>query len=192
MKLQIESGWLDGFDRWPEVQHDWRHIATPAGESVMDSRGAYYLASMEKKGRGSKTFYIPGLKFPKPSRLEGKPSRLEGKPSKLEGEPDGLLKTTEILTQLPKSTRDRLFRLGKKPAKTVVTHMILEVCRDQYLTASQLADLFGRNRDYFMTTYISPMLSAGELEPKHPQESHPQQAYRAKIARDAEQPPRKH
>ena len=77
-------------------------------------------------------------------------------------------------------------KLGKKSPKTSVSHMILEVCRDQYLTASQLADLFGRNRDYFMTTYISPMLSAGELEPKHPQEKHPQQAYRARIERDAE------
>jgi len=141
---------------------------------------------LEKQGRGSKTFYLPGSKFPKPSDLEAKPSNLGAKPSNLAGEPEGLLKTTEILAQLPKNTRDRLFRLGKKPAKTVVTHMILEVCRDQYLTATQLADLFGRNRDYFMTTYISPMLSAGELEPKHPQENHPQQAYRAKIARDAE------
>jgi len=148
---------------------------------------------LEKKGRGSKTFYIPGSKFPKPDRLGGKPSKLEGKPSKLEdkpsklvGEPEGLLKTGEILAQLPENTRDKLSRLGKKPARTTVTHMIQEVCRNQYLTACQLADLFGRNRDYFMTTYISPMLSAGELEPKHAQEKHPQQAYRAKIARDAQ------
>ena len=144
------------------------------------------LGFLDKQGRGSKTFYIPGPKFPKPSNLEAKPSNLGSKPSNLGTEPEGLLKTTEILAQLPKKTRDRLLGLGKKSPKTSVSHMILDVCRDQYLTASQLADLFGRNRDYFMTTYISPMLSAGELEPKYPQENHPQQAYRANIARNAQ------
>jgi len=141
---------------------------------------------LDKKGRGSKTFYLPGLKFPKPDRLSGKPDRLGGKPDMLDGKPEELLAVPELLSQMPKRLRDMALGVGKRAKKEKLRYAVLSLCQWRELTASQLAGILRRNKTFLLGEHLKPMVVAEELRMKYPQESHPQQAYRANIPRENE------
>ncbi len=139
---------------------------------------------IERKGKGSKTFYVPGPKFSKPDDLSGKPDNLQGKPDNLEGESDKLLDIPELLSQMPKRLRDKVLHVGKKAPKENIRHAILALCQWKEMTTTQLAGVLRRNRRFLLNEHIKPMVDAGDLQTKYPQENHPQQAYRPRNAGD--------
>jgi ATP-dependent DNA helicase RecG len=146
---------------------------------------------LEKRGKGSKTYYLPGPKYPKPDNRSGKPDNLSGKPDNLSGKPDNLpekpdelLAVPELLSQMPKRLRDMVLGIGKKAPKENLRHAILALCQWKEMTAAQFAGILRRNRTFLLGEHIKPMVDAGDLQMKYPQENHPQQAYRAKIAEE--------
>ncbi|MCK5114380.1 MAG: putative DNA binding domain-containing protein [Phycisphaerae bacterium] len=138
---------------------------------------------LEKQGKGFKTFYLPGPKFPKPDNLEAKPDNLEAKPDNLETEPDELLEAPELLSQMPKKLRDMALHVGKKAPKENIRHAILALCQWKEMTVTQLAGILRRNRTFLLGEHIKQMVDTDELQMKYPQENHPHQAYQAKITR---------
>ena len=140
---------------------------------------------LEPQGGGPKTYYVPGSKFPKPDNLEAKPDNLEAKPDNLEAKPDELLVVPELLSQMPKKLRDMVLEIGKKTPKKNLRHAILAICQWKEMTAPHLAGILRRNRTFLLGEHLKPMVDAGELQMKYPQENHPLQAYRAKTVRNA-------
>lgn len=64
-----------------------------------------------------------------------------------------------------------------------VRALILELTTDRFLTLRQLAELLNRAEGTLQNHYLRGMLRSGELELRHPDPTHPQQAYRARGAR---------
>ena len=140
------------------------------------------LQLLEKRGKGSKTFYEAGPEFFKPSNLAEEPSNLAEEPSNLDLDPEELLEIRKILAQLPKQLKDRLAKLGRRAPKANLRNLILSLCLGRELTTAQLAILLDRNRDFLATYHIKPMVRSEELRMKYPQENHPHQAYIANIS----------
>jgi ATP-dependent DNA helicase RecG len=83
------------------------------------------------------------------------------------------------LLQIAAPVRD-----NKHSKKEIVRQIIQELCSGQYLSLQTLAELLGRNRDSIRNHYITPMLSEGLLELKHPElTNHPQQAYKTVLSK---------
>ena len=62
----------------------------------------------------------------------------------------------------------------------MLKELIIDVCAWRELKAEQIARLVGRNMDYLVTKYLSPMVEERDLEYTIPEvRNHPQQAYRA-------------
>ena len=169
-----ETGYIDNAS-----YRDINHVDTLTASGHL--RHLRDLSLLEMKGGGSKTYYVPGLDLHKPDNLEGKPDNLEGKPDNLEGKPDELLSTPDLLAQMPKKLRDRVLKVGKKAPRETIRHAILTLCHWRELTGTQLAGILRRHRRFLLSEHVKPMVGAGELKMKFPQENHPRQAYLANI-----------
>jgi hypothetical protein len=64
-----------------------------------------------------------------------------------------------------------------------VRALILDLTKDHFLTLRQLAELLNRTEGTLQNHYLRGMLRSGELELRYPDPTHPQQAYRARVAR---------
>jgi ATP-dependent DNA helicase RecG len=139
------------------------------------------LGLLEMAGKGAKTYYRLSPSLLKPDKLSAKPDNLQPKPDNLSGEPADLLAVPEILSQMPKKLRDTVLAVGKKAPKETLRYAILALCHWRELTANQLAGILRRNRTFLVGEHLKPMVDAGDLRLKYPQENHPQQAYSSKL-----------
>jgi len=139
------------------------------------------LEFLDKQGKGPKTFYVSGVKFPKPDNLESKPDNLDSKPDNLAEEPENPMNIGDFLAQMPKKLRDTVLGIGKKAPREKIRYAIMALCQWRELGAAQLAGILRRNRTHLLGEYLKPMVDTGELQLKYPQENHPQQAYLANI-----------
>ena len=73
---------------------------------------------------------------------------------------------------------------SERTQPALMEQAILELCRDQFLTAQQLATLLNRNPAALRNRYISPLVAAGKLQKRFPhQGNRPDQAYIASTTR---------
>ena len=70
---------------------------------------------------------------------------------------------------------------GRAPKAEVET-VILELCREQYLTPKNLAELLNRTANTLRREYLTSMLKANKLVRKYADPSHPEQAYKAIVS----------
>jgi ATP-dependent DNA helicase RecG len=71
---------------------------------------------------------------------------------------------------------------GKVPTKDITQEVIMNLCRDQFLTQKQLAELLGRSTHTLRNSYLKSMLQDNQLELRYPDKpTHPEQAYRTKA-----------
>jgi ATP-dependent DNA helicase RecG len=66
----------------------------------------------------------------------------------------------------------------RKVARTVVEAAILAVCREQFLTLTEIAGLLGRGTATLQNHYLNKLVREGRLELRFPSHNHPRQAYR--------------
>ena len=67
----------------------------------------------------------------------------------------------------------------RKAPREVVEAMILQLCKEDFLTLDELADLLNRRKDSLRNHYINPMLEDGRIEAKYKNiRNHPRQGYR--------------
>jgi len=70
-------------------------------------------------------------------------------------------------------------RSKKKASRSLVEKVIAELCAERFLTIQQIAGLLHRAPETIRVHYVNPMVRAGLLEPRYPdQMNHPNQAYR--------------
>ena len=69
--------------------------------------------------------------------------------------------------------------VGKAPSETV-RRVVLDLCKDRYLTAEQLAKLLRRNAAHLRSRYLTPLVADGLLRLRYPEVTNrPDQAYTA-------------
>ena len=72
-------------------------------------------------------------------------------------------------------------RLNSKMSSQAATNILKELCRNQFLTASQIAILTGRNVRRLQHNYLSEMVKSGDLVLRYPDNpTHPSQSYKTK------------
>jgi len=154
------------------------------------------LNLLEKKGSGSRTYYVPGEAFvpglgagagqshqvPAQSRQHEGQSRQAGGQSR-QAEP-----RLVVPEDLPPELSARLPNTGQRPSRETLRTLIVDLCAVQPLTARNLAALLGR-RDHkpLIRDHLSPLIDAGRLRYTIPTMSkHPNQAYAAPTEEEAE------
>ena len=124
------------------------------------------------KGR-SHTDELPGL----PGRIAPDSEHLEESSEHLPVSSEHLRKDSEqyaALLELARPVREK-----HKADKSLVIHVILELCAGRYLELRTLAEFLDRKPDSIRNHYIAPLIKNGYLETRFPEPNHPQQAYRA-------------
>lgn len=80
----------------------------------------------------------------------------------------------DLLVQIAQSVREKR-RLAPEKVKAV----ILDLCRNRFLTIHELANLLNRNPKYISDAYLAELVRTNRLELKYPSNpQHPAQAYR--------------
>ncbi len=76
--------------------------------------------------------------------------------------------------------------MGRVPRERM-EKILLQLCRDGFRTRKDLARLVNRTEGYLQQNYLTPLVDAGRLQPRHPErKTHPCQAYRTSNDTDAE------
>jgi hypothetical protein len=69
-----------------------------------------------------------------------------------------------------------------KTSRKLVVETILKLCDGRFLTVKNLAELLHRDTNALLNHYLKAMLNRGVLELRFADKTHPQQAYRTKMA----------
>jgi ATP-dependent DNA helicase RecG len=148
-----------------------------------DLRKLRELKLLSQKGKGSATYYLPGLIFPEEEpehvTLDHDHGTLAGDHGTLTDEHGTLASEHGTLgMDIPADIRSRILELGSRPGEKIRS-LILELCSIRALPASQLAAILGnRNPRALKREHLEPMRSSGQLVYLYPDmERHPQQAY---------------
>lgn len=159
-----EKGLLisDGRRRWTRYRLPWA-ATTKTGERTSD---------IEDTAKGSDSL---------PKGLAISPKALDSLPKPFDSSPKGLDsplrdRDTERWEKLRKQGES--VSLTKRTSPDKVRAAIVELCREQFLTLGELAELLNRRPDPLRNDYLSPMARDGTLERRFPDPKHPQQAYR--------------
>lgn len=123
---------------------------------------------LEKKGKGSRTYYVGTELLLNPEVLTPKPDELTGKPEELGVKPEEFV--TEYVVQvnsavqagdldsLPAHLQKMVDRLPNKASETTIFRVILSLCAWRKLKASEIAAHCNRNPNYLRSTTISKLL----------------------------------
>ena len=152
---------------------------------------------LEKKGKSTATYYIPGSKFLplKLAALSEERELLSTEPNRLSTELELLsiefgdlyTELKDLLLGLPFEIQRALLRdlpqerraMGQRSNHTVVCQIILRLCALRSWRADELAALLQRSPLYMRQRYLAPLVTQGLLERTYPGVvTHPQQAYR--------------
>lgn len=150
---------------------------------------------LDKKGSGSKTFYLPGKRFKESiievqntHRVENNTHRA-GKDTHRVGVMDQA-ESDRLKSLLPKELQDKMPVAGTKPRKDKITGIILEICEFSEFSALELTAIMGRkDKKNLVREYLTPLVEEGKLQyciPEMP--DHPDQKYKtpSKGAEEAE------
>jgi ATP-dependent DNA helicase RecG len=138
------------------------------------------LETLEMKGSGSRTYYVPGPRMaPQPASAD--PHMVTADPHMVMADPHMVTADPHMPdaappeAELPQALRDELAQAGTRPRLPVIRGLIVNLCRHRPFSARELAALFG-NRDarHLVRDHLAPMLEAGQLAytipdmPRHP------------------------
>ncbi len=107
-------------------------------------------------------------------------------PAKLAPESQDLAPESQDLNELAstlglgREVLETILQLGRRPAPERLRQAILAVCQEQWVSGQQLSALLGRNLHALVRDHLTGMVERGDLQRKHDDVNHPQQAYRAK------------
>jgi predicted HTH transcriptional regulator len=159
--------------RLTEITMEHSHDLSKALHTLTDKKW------LESDGSGPGTFYYFAGSHPlKQAQMFEESSEHLGKSS------EHLRKSSEHLTpetmeNLKKKTE--IIRNTKKAPKKLVEAMILDVCRDEFVSLNELAEILNRDSDFLRNHYINRLADNGRLERAHPNlRNHPKQRYRTR------------
>ena len=142
---------------------------------------------LEMKGKGNKTYYVPGKVFLKSleafntsslTRENGHQPPSNGHQLDENGhQPDE--NCHESLVTIPPALKNRLPKEGTKPRQDVIKSLILEILAWKSLGARELAEVLNRREHTrLVRDYLTPMVAQGILSYTIPEmENHPDQKY---------------
>ncbi len=82
-------------------------------------------------------------------------------------------------TIIKESLEDRLAKVGERNEPEEIENLILDLCKKQPYSSSQLASLLKRQRKYLLEQYLKPLIDRGLLEYTNPEKPNvPNQTYR--------------
>lgn len=171
-----------------------------------DLRALKSFRLFASKGKGKATYYIPGAELNTEvadapntaapislsaanSDLSTQPSGLSTPPSDLSTPASGISTPPLDLSTLPHTITpsveideklqmeiDNLKQREHDPDK--IKSIIMEICRDRYLSAREISKLLNKGEDYIKRKYLSEMIKNRELVYLHTEMiNHPDQAY---------------
>jgi ATP-dependent DNA helicase RecG len=135
---------------------------------------------LEKKGSGSRTYYVPGSAFVAADSGAAEQSRQpEAESHQLPPESHHPPRQVATIEMLPPDLAARLPQSGQRPPRDKLRQLIQDLCRHKPMTARELASLLSR-RDHkpLVRDHLNPMIDADELGYTIPEmPHHPDQAY---------------
>lgn len=157
------------------------------------------LNLIEQVAKGPATYYVPGEQLsPGPSfsdddlfaglsqQREGLSQEYESLSQKSEGlsqesrrQPQALSEKEQLLSELPAELRHALETLGQRTRDTSrLRQSIQQLCSLRPYKSRELALLTGRTPNYLYRNYLAPLVEAGVLRYRYPDEpNRPDQAY---------------
>ena len=152
------------------------------------------LELLDKKGKSSATYYIPGLKLlphleAQTHNLAPETHNLNPETHNLASETHNLNPETHNLKMLPQELQDRLGSLSRRPGQEVRIALILALCRYREWSAVELAQLLKvQDPLYLQREYLKPLLHERKLDYTFPDMvNHPKQAYKLGPAAEEEE-----
>ncbi len=120
----------------------------------------------------------------KPGKLGGKPGKLREKPGNLAEKPGDVRgEAGDLVGELPPDLEDALARLNLWTPQPELRRLIQRLCAWRPLSAGEISGILNRSRTYLRTSYIGPMVQAGELAYTNPAKPNdPGQKYRSGAA----------
>ena len=119
----------------------------------------------------------------KPVGLGEEPVGLVEEPVRPGEEPSG--PSQQPAVELPSELAHAVMRLNRWTPQPELRRLIRGLCRWRPLSAEELSQILDWAKTYLQSTYIGPMVRAGELEYTNPEKpSHPNQKYR--VTRDSD------
>jgi ATP-dependent DNA helicase RecG len=142
------------------------------------------LELLEKKGKGNRTYYVPGRLFrmPESTKAGSESTKVDGQSTKVGSESTKVAEHADssrlATSQLPTDLALEVVNLGKRPGRRLLRLVIQALCTWKPLTSDQLASVLERARAALVRDHLKPMIDAGHLKygiPELPQ--HPDQTY---------------
>ncbi len=111
----------------------------------------------------------------------------------LEKESAGLRRSSTVLhlsDELTEELRKLAYPFGFKPhlKQEAMRKAILAICKEYFLTLSQIATILQRNPQSLREAHIKPLVLNQELETLYASPNHPDQAYRAQVDTEPSEP----
>lgn len=182
--------WLSGFDAFGLSENQKRGLILVKEMGAVDNstyrqtnnietlRASAELRDLNKKdllspkGKGRATYYVPGKNLSTP------PPDLSTPPKDLSAPPQDL--SAPVPSQVPEQLLDRIKQLGARVNdESLIKGILIDLCKQTYFKASEIAKLLSKREDYIKRKYLSPMIESGELIYRFPEMiNHPEQAYK--------------
>jgi len=142
-----------------------------------ETRGSFYR--LPGKGKLETTSLFQDTAAPDSPHSAGRSPHLAANSPHLPGNsphlPDAQAQLAEVLGKLG---------LNSMPGKilpNLMQNVILEMCKDSFITSKELGLVLARDPKNLQNRYLTPMVVAGQLEMKYPaNKNHPDQAYRTR------------
>lgn len=149
---------------------------------------------LEQRGRGTKTYYIPGKRFVnslsgKLEGLSGRPEGLSGKIESLSGEQKTLhgdsdsdqqkqeASRRDLVSALPEDLRTDILALGKRVAPEALDDLVLRLCNHRPMSKEEMSCILGRSEKH-MQDCLRRMQNSGQIKLLYPETpSRPDQKY---------------
>jgi ATP-dependent DNA helicase RecG len=210
---QEDLEWLKSFDEHSLTENEMKAMISAREVSAIDNstyrdinRDADTLSAskhlrrlcdcglLEKKGRGSATYYVPTEKAlenwhpdRKSSELESKSTKLETKSTKLESKSTKLGDGTAEAP--PAEVQEVIALIGGKAARESALDAVLSLLKWRELSISEIAYYLNRTAGHVRKEYVTPLINSGMICPTNPDApTDPRQTYRITGRRRIDSP----
>ena len=141
-------------------------------------------AILEKKGRGSTTYYTlaPHIAT-QPGELT---PHIATQPGELSYQISSALDSKKsALSEFPDKIMRKIRELKGKTNSEELQNLIMELCSNRSLNANEIASILGRSPRYIREYVLKRMIIAKKIRLRFPDRpNHPQQAYRAFVEKE--------
>ena len=139
------------------------------------------LNLLQMKGSGSRTYYIPSNRLSMNTNATTQmnffddPNSHQVDPNSHQVDPN----SHQVLDTIPVDLLMQIPPVGSKPRRSVLRHLIIELCRWRPLSASEIAQiLHQRTHKPLVRDYLTPMVQEGLIVYTIPHmDNHPEQRY---------------